>query len=89
MFKLIEIESTKSYDVLTSDTDVKIGMIDRLEDGFYYFIPNKGYGYYSANDLKNIASEIDILNEPWLIELDSFYNDETLSSFNDDDDLPF
>ena len=88
MFKLVEIENTKSYDVLTSDTDVKIGMIDQLEDGFYYFVPSKGYGYYSANDLKNIANEVDILNEPWLSELDSFYSDETLSSF-EDDDLPF
>jgi hypothetical protein len=97
MIKLEAISSDNSghintYNVLTYDTNVRIGEIQRLEDGFYYFEPSKGFGYYSSSDLKLISEELDILNKPWEYSLNNFYgNEDNYNSSLDvsDDDLPF
>jgi len=92
MFKLVEIKiedsNAKSYEIRTSDTDIKIGLVEQLEDGFFYFVPNKAYGCFSANDLFLIGNELDVLNEPWEVETNEYF--ESLGETpNFDDDFPF
>lgn len=92
-------EKPTSYEVFYNETN-KIGNFDMLEDGFFYFLPNRNkYGYYSEYDLELIISELNYINSPWREFIDADfkrmkemgYDENRLCLPNEEDpeDLPF
>ena len=49
--------------------------IIREADGFYYYLPIAGDGFYAAHVLRDIADYLDVANHPWRREIEeSFKN---------------
>ena len=49
------------------------GLIDKLDDGFCYLFIN-GLGAFSAEDLRNIATEIDEMNARHAADIEAYFN---------------
>ena len=42
-------------------------------DGFYYYWPD-GNGHYAPHHLREIADELDRMNEPWEKQIEEYFN---------------
>lgn len=47
-----------------------------LDDGYKYWWPDKLNGCVSAYQLRELADELDKLNEPWQQEIENYFNGE-------------
>ena len=56
------------------------GQFEPSDDGFYYFWPEfeKDSGYLSPYVLRELAEELDKLNQPWTDEIDKYFSLEEI-----------
>lgn len=44
-----------------------------LDDGFVYFWPQSNFGALSANELREIADSLDLINGPWSDNINEYF----------------
>ncbi len=52
-----------------------IGLFIMDIDGFYYFEPSEGRGYYAAHNLREIANLLDEKNKPYRESIDKYFRE--------------
>ena len=77
MFNLIKIPS--GYEVRFKNGKLA-GQFEISDDGFYYFWPEfeKDAGYLSPYILRELADELDRLNQPWNDEIYKWFSLEEI-----------
>lgn len=62
------------YDVLTLDSNHKIGEMIIDTDGYFYFKDiNRNSGYWAAYTLRELADILDSLNKDWNDEIEKYF----------------
>lgn len=54
--------------------EIKIGIVEQLDDGLLYLESLSGHGVTSAHTLRLIADALDVANAPWNAELEKAYS---------------
>lgn len=72
---MLNLTKTKSGYEAHFNNGRLIGQFEPLEDGFYYFWPQfEGGGCLTPFILREIADELDKLNQPWNDEIDKYFS---------------
>ena len=62
------------YDVLFNENKL-IGEFISLEDGYFYFLPNKdNTGFWTSYELSLISEKLNEVNMPWDKHINNYFN---------------